>query len=37
MKDISERGLIDFPLERTLYIANDTIENIQERIYEFIS
>ena len=37
MKDISERGLIDFRLERTLYIANDTIENIQERINEFIS
>ena len=36
MNDISERGLIDFPIERTLYIANDTKENITEKINDFI-
>ena len=37
MNDISEKGLIDFPLGRTLYIANDTQENIKEKILNFIS
>lgn len=37
MNDISEKGLIDFPLSRTLYIANDTQENIKEKIMNFIS
>ena len=37
MNDISERGLIHFPIERTLYIANDTKENITEKINDFIS
>ena len=36
MNDISERGLIDFPIERTLYIANDAKENIKEKINDFI-
>ena len=37
MNDISEKGLLDFPLGRTLYIANDTKENIKEKILNFIS
>ena len=38
MKDISERGLIDFSLDRTLYInTNSSKEEIKELIKKFIS
>ena len=37
MDDISEKGLIDFPKERTLYIGNDSEENILESILNSIN
>ena len=37
MNDISEKGLTDFPKDKTLYISEDTTENIQKSIRNFIS
>ena len=37
MNDISEKGLTDFPKDKTLYISEDTKENIQKSIMDFIS
>ena len=37
MDDISEKGLIDFPKERTLYINYENEDNILETIIKFIS
>ena len=37
MNDISEKGLTDFPNERTLYINNENEGNILEEIIKFIS
>ncbi len=36
MNDISEKGLTDFPNERTLYINNENVGNILEEIIKFI-
>ena len=36
MDDISEKGLIDFPLGRTLYLnTNDTLDDIYESLNRF--
>ena len=37
INDISEKGLKDFPKDKTLYISEDTTENIEKSIKDFIS
>tara|TARA_Y100000389_G_scaffold106898_1_gene103884 strand:+ start:2116 stop:2634 length:519 start_codon:yes stop_codon:yes gene_type:complete len=37
MNDISEKGLVNFPKDKTLYIYEDTKENIEKSIKDFIS
>jgi len=37
MNDISEKGLTDFPKDKTLYISEDTTDNIEKSILDFIS
>ena len=36
MDDISEKGLTNFPIDKTLYISEDTKENIEKSIRDFI-
>jgi len=38
MNDISEKGLIDLPLERILYLdTTDSLDNIYDALNNFIS